>query len=177
MAESHTLVFFTAQWCAPAVPMITIFEETIRDLTRLHPELELTGVVVDLDEEETNQQLNAAPPTVSAELLESIDFVPIMVLLRGRCSEWARGYAARRPATEACDPSPACRRARGEIVSAHRLPRSALTLTPSVTGPPVHRIIGSICPFTAHRHVAVANLDNSSLTCQEMPHNSVVTQA
>ena len=83
MAESHTLVFFTAQWCAPAVPMITIFEETIRDLTRLHPELELTGVVVDLDEEETNQQLNAAPPTVSAELLESIDFVPIMVLLEG----------------------------------------------------------------------------------------------
>ena len=79
----HTLVFFTAQWCAPAVPMLTIFEETIRDLTRLHPGLELTGVVVDLDEEEANQQLNAAPPIVSAELLESIDFVPMMVLLEG----------------------------------------------------------------------------------------------
>ena len=50
MAEPHTLIFFTAQWCAPAVPMVTIFEETIRDLTRLHPGLELTGVVVDLDE-------------------------------------------------------------------------------------------------------------------------------
>lgn len=79
----HTLLFFTAQWCAPAVPMLTIFEETIRDLTRLHPGLELTGVVVDLEEEETNQQVNAAPPAVSAELLESIDFVPMMVLLEG----------------------------------------------------------------------------------------------
>ena len=83
MAEPHTLIFFTAQWCAPAVPMVTIFEETIRDLTRLLPGLELTGVVVDLDEEETNQQLNAAPPTVSADLLESIDFVPMIVLVEG----------------------------------------------------------------------------------------------
>ncbi len=81
--NTYTLVFFTVPWCAPAVPMITIFEETIRDLTRLHPGLELTGVVVDLDEEETNQQLNAAPPTVSADLLQSIDFVPMLVLIEG----------------------------------------------------------------------------------------------
>ena len=81
--QAYSLVFFTAQWCDPAIPMAVIFEESIRDLARLHPDLELRGVVVDLDEEETNQQLQVAPPTVSAELLETIDFVPMTVLLRG----------------------------------------------------------------------------------------------
>ena len=79
----YTLIFFTAPWCAPAIPMSTIFEETIRDLTRRYPQLELTGAVVDLEEEETNQQLNAGPPTVSADLLESVDFVPMIVLVEG----------------------------------------------------------------------------------------------
>ena len=81
--QRYSLVFFTAQWCAPALPMAVIFEETIRDLARLHPDLVVEGVVVDLEEEEVNQQLQAAPGIVSQSLLESIDFVPIMVLLEG----------------------------------------------------------------------------------------------
>ena len=81
--QAYSLIFFTAQWCDPAIPMTVIFEETIRDLVRLHPDLDLRGVVVDLDEEETNQQLQVAPPEISAELLDTIDFVPMIVLLRG----------------------------------------------------------------------------------------------
>ncbi len=85
--STYSLIFFTAQWCDPAIPMAVIFEETIRDLKRLHPELRIEGVIVDLDEEETNQQLRAAPATVSVGLLESIDFVPIIVLLEGNALE------------------------------------------------------------------------------------------
>ena len=83
-AAAHwTLVFYTAAWCDPGIPMRVIFEETVRDLARLRADNSIDGVVVDIDDEEINQQTGAVPALVSADALESVDFVPLIVLYEG----------------------------------------------------------------------------------------------
>lgn len=79
---SYTLVFVTAQWCDPGTAMVPIFEETIRDFARLHTDLTLEGIVIDIDDEETNQQLGL-PLQVSGDILDSINYVPSLILLHG----------------------------------------------------------------------------------------------
>ncbi|AWE43326.1 MULTISPECIES: thioredoxin family protein [unclassified Actinobaculum] len=81
-ATAYTLVFFTAAWCDPAIPMRVIFDETLRDLARLRPAAQLSGVVVDVDDEE-HRRKEGQPGTsaVSDELLDSIDMLPTIMLL------------------------------------------------------------------------------------------------
>lgn len=78
----YSLVFATAQWCDPGTAMLPIFEETLRDFARLYPGLRLVGVIVDIDDEETNQQ-TGAPSSIGSSILDSIDFVPTLLLLQG----------------------------------------------------------------------------------------------
>lgn len=73
------LIFFTAAWCDPAIPMQKIFDETLHDLIRLRPKLDVEGFAVDIDTEEENH-LVGAPELVSDKVLESVDFVPLLVL-------------------------------------------------------------------------------------------------
>ncbi|MGO1592211.1 MAG: TlpA family protein disulfide reductase [Ancrocorticia sp.] len=80
--DAYTLLFVTAQWCDPGTAMLPIFEETLRDFSRLYPDVELRGDVVDIDEEEENAQ-SGIPTTVGASILETVTFVPSMLLLRG----------------------------------------------------------------------------------------------
>jgi len=81
-ATAYTLIFFTAAWCDPAIPMRVIFDETLRDLARLRPAVQVTGVVVDVDHEENRRKEGqSGASAVSDELLDSIDMLPTIVLL------------------------------------------------------------------------------------------------
>lgn len=88
--RSYALVFFTARWCDPAVPMRGIFDEVLRDLARLRPNVPVRGIVVDVDDEEQNHLAPIEPPLVSSELLAEADFVP-MILLVGEEATQASG--------------------------------------------------------------------------------------
>ena len=76
----HTLVFYSAAWCDPGVPMNKIFHEILRDVARARPDVSLKGIEIDVDTEEENQQTGAVSPAVSEGALASIDFLPMMVL-------------------------------------------------------------------------------------------------
>ncbi|MCF2707189.1 hypothetical protein I6E29_07925 [Arcanobacterium haemolyticum] len=79
--RSYSLIFVTARWCDPAVPMRVIFDETLRDLSRLRPDVPVRGIVVDVDDEEQNHLVPAEPPLISPELLAEVDFVPMILLV------------------------------------------------------------------------------------------------
>ncbi|MDO4887680.1 MAG: hypothetical protein Q3979_03095 [Actinomycetaceae bacterium] len=126
--SEHVLLFVSARWCHIADPMRVIFEELLRDLAKNHPELQVRGLEIDIDEAEaimagiledsaagrnsreawdhqmrdTGDRPSArdatrvvepskAPgwdriqlldPAVTRELLESVDFVPMLIVLR-----------------------------------------------------------------------------------------------
>ena len=61
----HTLVFYSAAWCDPGVPMNKIFHEILRDVARARPDVSLKGIEIDVDTEEENQQTGALSPAVS----------------------------------------------------------------------------------------------------------------
>ncbi len=77
-----TLVFASARWCDPAIPMAEVFGDVVADIRQLRKDLRFRSVTIDIDDEEQNHLTPIEPPRVSTEILASIDFVPLILLVR-----------------------------------------------------------------------------------------------
>ena len=86
----YALVFATARWCKPAVPMRVIFNEVVRDLERRVVEARRVDEVDAVLDSRADDAASGRPPDPAFELdplispafAETIDFVPMIVLIR-----------------------------------------------------------------------------------------------